>query len=49
MFFMGKEHTHSKDFERFHRRFLSYGLGSNLAYFFTKTLCNVFSLSLIHI
>lgn len=32
------------DFERFHRRFLAYGLGSNIAFFLVKTVCNVFSM-----
>ena len=31
----------NKDFERFHRRFIAYGLGSNFAYFVVKSLCNL--------
>jgi hypothetical protein len=31
----------SKDFEKFHRRFLAYGFGSNFTYFVVKSLCNL--------
>ena len=32
------------EFEKFHRRFLSYGLGCNVTYFIVKSICNVFSM-----
>lgn len=32
-----------RDFEKFHRRFLAYGLGSITAYFIIKSLGNMFN------
>jgi Na+/H+-translocating membrane pyrophosphatase len=37
------EEMTEKNFERFHRRFLSYGFGSVFAYFLIKSLSNLFS------
>jgi hypothetical protein len=31
----------SKDFEKFHRRFLAFGFGANFTYFVIKSLCNL--------
>ena len=32
----------ASDFERFHRRFLAFGFGSNFIYFMVKSMANIF-------
>ena len=36
--------TKYRGYEKFHRRFLAFGLGSNFTYFVVKSLCNGFSM-----
>lgn len=40
---MASEEISERGFERFHRRFLSYGLGSVCAFFIIKSLSSMFN------